>query len=114
MDNKTTSSINTTQTETPAAAAAALKKTVAKAILTKVAGDPKHGWGNSDSLYVIGEIWKAENGDEMPPHVRAEVFRLINPSAFRQYLEKLKVLNKSEAKRGSKSDALADYLTSNA
>lgn len=111
MDNKAKNTPNT-PASTPAAAAASLEKIAANAILARVGGDPKHGWGNEDSLAVIGEIWRAENGDEMPAHVRAQIARFINPSAFRQYLEKLKVLDKSDAKRGSKADALAGLLTS--
>jgi hypothetical protein len=83
------------------------------AIKNRLNGDKDHGWGQDDSLFVLEVLWLSENGDAMPDTIREQCARFINPSACRQYLEGLKLLNKSEGKKGSKAaDELAKALAS--
>jgi hypothetical protein len=60
-----------------------------EAVLAQIGGDKNHGWGLEDSFSVIDSLCDIE--PEAAPFIR----EVINPSAFRQVLEKRELLNKA-------------------
>lgn len=103
--------------EQAAAILAAIKglnpaKAAAWAVKTRINGNKDHGWGQDDSLFVMEVLWLSETGDAMPDTIRERYARFINPSAARQYLEGLGLLNKSTGGKGkNKADEMAAELT---
>lgn len=87
----------------------------------QIGGNKDHGWGAKDSLAVIENIVAEDAalskcGDVVKYSLSDEAMRMIaeviNPSAFRQQLEKAKRLNKSENVRKAGLDALGEEFGS--
>lgn len=66
------------------------KEAFNKAVTTRVGDNRNHGWGVDDSMAVIEAIWESETGDKMDASVKEHVKKVVNPSQFRQLLEKAK------------------------
>ena len=76
------------------------KEAFTKSILAQIGGDRKHGWGTKDSANVIRAILEDEIGEKPDEDtVMKWIIMVINPSAFRQVLEKENQLDKSENTR---------------
>ena len=86
-----------------------------KSSIDAVIGDDKnHGWGQNDSMAVVGDLL-AEFAPEMDNEVRQAVLaginQVVNPSACRQWLESEKVgkLNKQESGRSKSTKLFAQF-----
>lgn len=94
-----------------------LKSLFASAVKDRVGSDPNHGWGVDDSAYVIETLVTEcmPDGTAAPDDLMGLIRHVINPSAFRQILEKQKrpdgtpVLKPSEGKRASKTTLINIY-----
>lgn len=76
------------------------KEAFVKSVSKQINGDRKHGWGAKDSLNVVREIFADEVGEQPDEEtVMKWIGYVINPSAFRQVLEKENQLDKSENTR---------------
>ena len=87
----------------------------------QIAGDKNHGWGAKDSMAVVENIVAEDAAlskvGDVTKYVLSEeatrmIAEVINPSAFRQQLEKAKRLNKSENVRKPGLDGLAEEFGS--
>lgn len=69
-----------------------------QAIKAQVEKNAKKGWGNDDSLRVIIAVIANETGANISElgEIGEIIKPLINPSAFRQSLEKAGILEKSQ------------------
>lgn len=56
------------------------------------------GWGQAQSLAVAKAMFKECTGEDMPADLASCIGNIINPSAFRQVLEKQKLLNERAPK----------------
>ena len=79
------------------------KEAMSAAIKSQIKGDKNHGWGQDDSYVVLLAIIANETGADAKELDHGEfghlIKNLINPSAFRQALEKAGVLNETKGKR---------------
>lgn len=73
---------------TPANDRKAVDLIAQRVIKERIGGDLKHGWGVEDSLALIIALWVDEVVDEPSDAKRGWIKAVINPSAFRQMLEK--------------------------
>lgn len=89
------------------------KEAMGNAIKSRLNGDKNHGWGVDDSTAVIIEIIANENGAKSEDYDKENfcdlIKSLVNPSQFRQALEKAGKLSETKEKR-TKS-ALANLLS---
>lgn len=74
-------------------------ETFAKAIKDRINGNKNHGWGSDDSTEVIMAMIASEVGEKPDDEFASFVKAVVNPSQFRQALEKKGTLNKSENRR---------------
>lgn len=83
-----------------------VSETFKASVESQINGDRKHGWGAKDSTNVIIDL-ASEFGGELSGEVATAfeqcVAKVVNPSAFRQYLESAKVnkLDKSDGRKGA-------------
>ena len=86
-----------------------------KACIDAVIGNDKnHGWGQSDSMAVVGDLlgeFAPEMSNEVRQAVLAGINQVVNPSACRQWLESEKVgkLTKQESGRSKSSKLFAAF-----
>jgi NTP pyrophosphatase (non-canonical NTP hydrolase) len=92
----------------------ALNEVFAQAVKNQIGGNKDHGWGQKDSMGVIDELL-AECSEQIAKDKGASeellslIGQVVNPSAFRQTLERAKVLNKGEG-RTAKVEGWLDAL----
>jgi len=100
-------------------------ETMKASIDAVINGDRKHGWGQADSMAVIGDLvaefapsfakGTPEHGDAAANEVRnavlAGINQMVNPSAARQWLESSKVdkLAKSEGRKAASNKLFAEF-----
>lgn len=109
-----------------------LKIVFGESLADIIGNDKNHGWGVDDSLIVIESIvaQDAENEIErlakagkpanlytLSDGAKALIKKVINPSAFRQFLEATKRANGStwlakQPSKGNKPADISDYLAS--
>ena len=61
-------------------------------------GNKAHGWGSDDSMRVIKALYASEVGSEMDDTLAGFIKKVVNPSAFRQELEKAGALTPKPTK----------------
>lgn len=93
------------------------KETFQKSVVKQINGNRNHGWGQKDSEAVIAAIWESETGEKIDANVMALIADVINPSAFRQKLEKAKLpgqeitmLQAQESKKRKHEDLFKDFV----
>ena len=93
-------------------------ETMKSSIDAQINDDKNHGWGQTDSMAVIGDLLAEFGGDfaivenkEIRESVLAGINQVVNPSACRQWLESDKVgkLNKQESGRSKSSKLFAQF-----
>lgn len=100
----------------------AIKEVAQEMVKAQIADDKNHGWGVEDSLAVIEAIVSqdAENKAEEKPDLALAKYtvgedamkwikKMVNPSAFRQELEKAKMLNASEGRKARVEKLFATF-----
>lgn len=89
-------------------------------VAVRVGMNRQHGWGQDDSVAAILAVFECETGDKPDEEVGKAVAMVVNPSAFRQVLEKEKradgetILAKSEKSAKEKAELgkrFAEFLT---
>ena len=91
-------------------------ETMKSSIAAQIAGNRQHGWGQVDSMAVIGDLLAefapefAENAD-VRNAMLAGINQMVNPSAARQWLESSKVnlLDKAEGRKGASAKLFAEF-----
>ena len=93
-------------------------ETMKASIDAQINDDKNHGWGQTDSMAVIGDLLAEYGGDfaivenkEIREAVLAGINQVVNPSACRQWLESEKVgkLNKQESGRSKSTKLFAQF-----
>jgi hypothetical protein len=93
---------------------------VMETVAVRVGMNRQHGWGQDDSVAAILAVFECETGDKPDEEVAKAVAMVVNPSAFRQVLEKEKradgetILAKSEKSAKEKAELgkrFAEFLT---
>ena len=92
-------------------------ETMKSSIASQIAGNRQHGWGQSDSMAVIGDLIAefvpdmAEKNQDVYQAVLAGINQMVNPSAARQWLESSKVnlLDKAEGRKGASAKLFAEF-----
>ena len=78
-------------------------ETFQASVKEQINGNKEHGWGGKDSMAVIAACIKAESGKDASKEILEAISLVVNPSAFRQTLEKQGMLNKGGEKARVKS-----------
>jgi len=93
------------------------KETFQKTVVKQINGNRNHGWGQKDSEAVVAAIWESETGEPIDPEVMKLIADVINPSAFRQKLEKAilpgqkeTMLAQQESKKRKHEDLFKDFV----
>jgi hypothetical protein len=68
------------------------------------------GWGKEASMHCIDALWRSETGDPMPKEVADLVGEVVNPSAFRQVLERLGKLTKGPKRAERRTPGWEQYV----
>lgn len=92
-------------------------ETMKSSIDSQIDGNRQHGWGQKDSMAVIGDMLAEFSGEiaaknnEVHQAVLAGINQLVNPSACRQWLESEKVdkLDKSEGRAAKATKLFAEF-----
>lgn len=70
------------------------------------------GWGQKQSLAVVKDMVKQATGEECSESLALAIGQVINPSAFRQVLEKQGLLNVQEKKSKRLDKAFSNFAKS--
>jgi len=79
-------------------------------IQERIAGNRKHGWTVEDSMAVAKALHKSETGDDMDAKHAEKLQLLINPSQFRQVLEKSGLLDPAPVKLRGEAARIAEEI----
>lgn len=61
-------------------------------------------------MHVIDALWRSETGDPMPEAIASLIGEVINPSAFRQVLERMGKLTKGLKRAERKTLGWEQYI----
>jgi hypothetical protein len=74
------------------------KEVFLHSVKATIGGNKNHGWGADDSMAVIKALYASEVGSEMDDVLAGFIKKVVNPSAFRQELEKAGALTPKPTK----------------